>query len=538
MTEETVPETPLPARRDVVCNGVSLSYLTDLSYTGLTEQNRPPTVFQRGGSLVRIKYSPEKVYIENYDKDSFKNKIDTVCNFYTRSFIEDEETGEREEILTPKFPPNDVVSGILKKQNFDEIPEIVTVTGCPIMNNDGSITLTEGYDHCSQSYYRPIDDLEIPDIPEHPTAEDVTAAVQLINETICDFPFVVGGNRTNMIATIITAVIRPMIPGSVPICLIDKPQAGTGAGLLSDTISLIVTGRRATIRVAPKDDDEWRKLITSILSEGWLLSVIDNIEGKVNLASLAGVVTSGIWSDRKLGTNTTITYPHRIQWILNGNNVRLGGDIPRRCIWVRMNANVQCPWLRPESIFTHPDQLSWVAENRGYILSAIFTLVRAWIHAGKPQPISTVPRMGGFEDYRNIVGGILQNAGYIDFLANANDLLEEVDDDAPEWNEFFQMVYTTFSDPKNQGYAIFTTTDIVNNLEIEEKWSNRSSQNPLLESLPPYLKDAFIGKKNFANKLGHALKKNKDRVFENNLTLTISQNRNHNKLHWELKYSE
>ncbi|GAJ17706.1 unnamed protein product, partial [marine sediment metagenome] len=59
-----------------------------------------------------------------------------------------------------------------------------------------------------------------------------------------------------------------MIAGLVPLCLLDKPQAGTGAGLLSDVIAVIATGRQAVTMAPPRTDEECEKRLASILLQG------------------------------------------------------------------------------------------------------------------------------------------------------------------------------------------------------------------------------------------------------------------------------
>lgn len=50
-----------------------------------------------------------------------------------------------------------------------------------------------------------------------------------------------------------------MIDGPTPLHLIEKPEAGTGAGLMIDIIATIVTGRAVSVMTASDNDEEWRK---------------------------------------------------------------------------------------------------------------------------------------------------------------------------------------------------------------------------------------------------------------------------------------
>ena len=97
-------------------------------------------------------------------------------------------------------------------------------------------------------------------------------------------------------------------------------------------IALIATGRPSAMIAAPCDDDGWRKAITSMLLAGRQVACIDNVEGKLFAPSLALALTGASWQDRILGASQMVTLPHQIVWLATGNNLMVGGDLPRRCV--------------------------------------------------------------------------------------------------------------------------------------------------------------------------------------------------------------
>jgi hypothetical protein len=317
-----------------------------------------------------------------------------------------------------------------------------------------------------------------------------------------------------MMATLLTAVIRPLIPGPVPLAIIDKPQAGTGATLLSEIIALVTTGRPASLTTAPENESEWKKTITSMLSEGRTLAIIDNIETKLVGASLASVITANIWTDRKFGRNDErITLPHSMVWIATGNNLQLGGDLPRRCYWIRLDAHSARPWQRPAE-FRHPDLEEWVLENRAEIIAAILTIARGWMQAGRPHPSQKIPKMGSFESWRDIIGGILEYCQVSDFLGNLEDMYTQADTDGPQWEAFFRKWYAIW------GVKPVTVADLQLHMHRENDSGNVAyCSERLVDLLPDVLADAWNGKKNFARVLGRTLAKLNGRVFLNGLTL-------------------
>ena len=61
-----------------------------------------------------------------------------------------------------------------------------------------------------------------------------------------------------------------------------------------------------------------------------------------------------------LGVSETVELPLRVSWYATGNNVRLGGDLPRRVYWARLASLEAQPWKRDPSTFRHPDLIGYV----------------------------------------------------------------------------------------------------------------------------------------------------------------------------------
>jgi hypothetical protein len=190
-------------------------------------------------------------------------------------------------------------------------------------------------------------------------------------------------------------------------------------------------------------------------------------------------------------------------WIATGNNIRLAGDLPRRCYWSRLDAERSRPWERKG--FKHPDLLGWVGEHRGELLAALLTMVRAWIVAGKLR--ANVRPLGSFERWAETIGGILEYAGLRRFLGNLDELYDRIDEDGPAWEGFLRAWLTTFGDQR------VTVADLVGELE-------RDGQNDLRDALPDDLADAWAqstkttkGSQSFRVKLGRALRSREHRRF-------------------------
>jgi len=354
-------------------------------------------------------------------------------------------------------------------------------------------------------------------VPDNPTPDDVKAAVDLVNEPFLDFPFTDDASRAHIIAALLTAVLRPSLPGLVPITLIDKPAPGTGASLIARVISVITLGTTSAIITAPRGEEGWQKLVTSIVRDGSTLVNVDNIESKLQSAALAAIVTATDWRDRILGLSETGTWQNCTTWIVNGNNITLGGDLPRRVIWCRLDAQSERPWQEKRE-FKHPDLIGWTRTHRGDILAAVLTLVRYWIRSGKPKPPADTPLLGGFEEWRDTIGGILDVCGVPGFLGNLDALYEEMDLDGAQWNNFITTWHEVF-----QGSPV-TVAELLDRItkERDSMCPEYGAPRKISEALPDDLAEVVAGGKGSVSKrIGNALRKRKDRIFSGGLRLEL-----------------
>lgn len=455
----------------------------------LYRANDPPQIFRRGSTLARIATDEfGRPYIEVLNKASLKSHLTRGANFYRR--VKDR--------LEHVWPPDAIVEDCLAVGDWN-FPPLLGITEAPVIRPDGTVMNRPGYDSATNLYYYPTPKLTIPPIPDKPTDNDVKAAIELALEPLADFPFDTEASRANAIGTMFTPILRPMMAGPVPLALFDKPQQGTGASLLAEVISLIATGRPAAMMPPPKNDEEWNKIITVTILKGQSVMPIDNIESQLQSPSLATLLTATTWRGRILGRSEDIVLPNIITPIATGNNIRLGGDLPRRSIWVRMDACMARPWLRDTSTFKHPHLIQWVSENRGAILAAILTIARAWVMAGMVQGL---PNLGGYESYSQVVGGVLAYMGLGAFLDNLDAMYNEADIETPQWEAFLEAWHDTLGD------KAITAAELIS-------YINDNAE--LRATLPDTIADTEV--RNYIRRLGNALAKKKGVRYANGFSV-------------------
>ena len=457
--------------------------------------NRPPKIFQMGGNMIIIKQDSEDIY-----------KIDKINNHLLKGYLAEAAIWSYVEMVNglmvscDVYPPNEIVNLSLKyTENWKDIPFLKGLTATPIPRLDGTINREYGYDSETGYYFTP--GLDLPEILEKPTKEDaIKAANYLLTELFSDFPLKDDASKANMLAGLVSPILRP-ICGKTPLFILTKPIAGEGSSLLVDIIGLVCTGIEAYTQDANVDNGtEWRKIITSMLRAGTAIAKLDNLNQYTtfNSSVWAAFLMGDRWRDRILKESTMTDLYNTLCTYLTGRNVRIGGDLPRRSVLIEMFA------IDPELIkhpeqrhFRHKDIKTWILENRGDLVAAIFTMIRAWSLAGKPS--SNTPIMGMYEPWCEIVGGILNFAEVKGFLGNRDKIYAEMDTETDAWLDFVQKWHSIKGNDKLTAKQILT-------LII-------ASNNGLKDLIPPELEDAV--KNNSSKSLGRLLSAQRNVPFKN-----------------------
>lgn len=325
----------------------------------------------------------------------------------------------------------------------DAAPNLRVLRGVvhsPVMRPDGSVLATPGYDPATGLLYLPQKGLVVPPVPEHPTSAQVADAVNLLNYMVSGFSFDSDHGRANYYGLLLTPLLRAMTPPPYKLTAISARERGSGKTLLANIARFIHGGVFRS--EMPEDDAELRKQITTILdyTTGPVV-IFDNLEGILRSSTLAGLLTNADWDDRKLGVNEMVNaYNDRI-WTITGNNVTLGGDLIRRTLWVTIDPGIPDPHLRTG--FAIPDLETWARDNRGALIHALLTLVRAWVAAGQPH---VMRRSDSYAQWSATVDGILTVAGVPGTFDAPESARQREGADDTEWRNFLIAVNAVMGD--------------------------------------------------------------------------------------------
>ncbi len=353
----------------------------------------------------------------------------------------------------PTNPPGDVIDALLDGASH-AFPALARIVSTPFLLSDGEVVTTPGYHEPSGIYFDPCG-VEFPPIPPNPSREDALAALAVIEDFVCDFPFANDSTKAAALAAILTPVVRSAIDGPVPLFMVHAHVAGSGKGKLVNVAGIIATG--ATVPcMSSVEETEFEKRIVAALLGGQPMLLIDNVRGKIGSATLDALLTTdGEWSGRLLGKSETVNLPMQLVVYVTGNNLKIGGDLARRCIPVFLDPKVERPEHRTD--FRHPSLVAYVKAHRARAVAAVLTIVKAYLAAGAPAV--ELKTLGSFEAWTAIVRAPLVWLGCADPVAGQEVLREDADEALAGWRDALAALAARFKGDS------FTSAAVARDLE-------------------------------------------------------------------------
>ena len=299
-------------------------------------------------------------------------------------------------------PPAAMVKQVMALGKARGLRPLRGVVDVPVIRLDGEVVGQSGYDAASHLFVRLGADAEAAAaaIPALPSRDDMAHALEVLWAPFREFPFVDAEARGGMLAALLTAAIRTVLP-TAPAFAFDAPAQGSGKTLLARCVGALAGTSRLLAPLPTRDEAEVAKVLLSVLIEPPRAAIFDNQLGLVDSASLASILTSEVYSGRILGSTRTVEAPTNMVVMLTGNNIALGGDMPRRVVTVRIDAKSETPFSR---VFDF-DPLAVVRARRVEMICAALTLIRgAFAVVGQG-------RIGSFEDWDRLVAQTVEIVG-------------------------------------------------------------------------------------------------------------------------------
>lgn len=403
-------ETP---RLAIVGPGRPLPDVTRDAIASLAAINDPPVLFRRGDALIESREVGAKIV----DRDRLRYRLTESADWLRKT-----KAG-----TSPTDPPSNVLANVLAASDLWPFPWLDRIVSTPVFAADGTLRSEPGYHPASRSLYLAQDDVRIPSVADRPTGKEIRRARRAIDEMVEEFPFVAKADRAHTVALMLQGFARELIRGVTPIYGVEAPKQGTGKTVLVQTALAPAVGVVPSYSY-PYNDEEMEKRLTASLGDAVPAIFFDNVTKAVSYPSLASAVTTGRWQGRILGSSSSLVADVSCTWVLTANNPQYAADLSRRVVRIRLDAQIEAPHRR--SGFTHSLPAD-ALRDRGQLIWAACTLVRAWVVAGRPAPPGNVPVLLGFGPWRRVLGGIVGLHGWSGFLGNLADLSEE-DEASPD----------------------------------------------------------------------------------------------------------
>lgn len=372
-------------------------------------------IYQRSGRLCRIikeKTKPEK----KGPKDSSIKRpedaltIDLIDSTYLTDVLGRISKWEayclRSKEWKRKDCPKKVSEMLLSRREWGGIKVLAGVIRAPTLRQDGSILEDAGYDE-NTGLFLDTNGQQFPRIPQNPSRKDAIIAKEKLLDLLKGFPFVNDESKSVVLSAILTALVRKSLR-SAPLHGFSAPKMGTGKSLLADVVGLTATGHDNCVLSQASDETEEKKRLLAVLAEGDAVICFDNIERPFGSAALCSILTQTHYKDRLLGSTKNLTVLTDATFLATGNNLTFIGDLSTRAILCRIDPRCE----RPEERDFDIDLRKYIPENRGELVQAALTILRAYHCTGRPR--QNIPQFCRFEEWSNWVRSALVWVGMED----------------------------------------------------------------------------------------------------------------------------
>ena len=327
------------------------------------------------------------------------------------------------------LPRKDALILLSKPYFLSALPEIRAMVDLPVYDREFNLVQT-GYNAADKIFM---------------TGETLPARADIgtdyIDKILNGPCYADESSRVNRLGCLLAGLFPTHFMGNKPFILwqANTPGAGKSENALCDAI--IRTGKICGNISFNPNEEEFEKQIATEVSKGLQEVIIDNAKAEsravlISSAVLERSITSEVLNFRQLGSNSSITRPNSLFFVITANSPKLSGDLLSRSIPM----NLYCEGDPDKVVYPMKSPHRWAKEHRSAIWIELIGMVERWKGAGRP--LATADYR--FREFAQIIGGILEVNGYRGFLGNMGAAKEMFSTDYGDLLELFSA-YPTLS---------------------------------------------------------------------------------------------
>lgn len=327
-----------------------------------------------------------------------------------------------------EFPPPRWFVELLFRSEllFDRLPSIQHYSKRPFVS--ASFQVLQGGWNAADGVLVHSEQVEIPPYSPNQAAEPLDRLPRTLRALLQGFCFATASDLVNYLGLLLTVVLsHRFVASGKALGLFNGNQPGLGKTSLASIGGVIADGQVPRPTRYTSDEEEFeKKLCATARNLNQSVILIDNAKTKgqqtIDSAVLEANCVAPQVCFRLLGHSTIFERENDLIWMITANHARVSADLEDRGFVI----NLFSEGPASDRCLPAGDPVEFAKQHRLEILGELFGMIVHWAQQGCPL---------GHHHHRlrywsQIVGGILQTAGFPEFLANmeatANQITSEL----------------------------------------------------------------------------------------------------------------
>jgi hypothetical protein len=316
-------------------------------------------------------------------------------------------------------PPRPCVELLLNSAPTRQaVPRIKAYATRPVFDDDYKLLGPGWHPEAGVLVHGPDVEPILPNVvaPDRPLCDRLPHHLRVL---LGDFCLRSDADLANAVGALLTGLLMvQFVDIGKAVVLLDGNQPGVGKTLLARVAGIVLDGIDPQVIHFTTDDEELAKRICATLrGSTQSIVLIDNAKVKAGGSVSSPVIEANSMASqvslRILGVSSNYVRPNDLLWFLTMNDTKTSPDLVSRGLPIRF-------WYEGnpgERNFQDRDPLAYAREHRTEILGELAGMVVVWNQAGRPRGT----RRHRCDRWARVIGGILESAGWPEFLGNLDE---------------------------------------------------------------------------------------------------------------------